>query len=782
MNDISEQRPDFFEGEFLSAADLEQLVVYLRDQSARHALGGHTWGIVAGLQLVEQASASGGVDVYLLPGYAVDGFGRPIVVINPLQLSVAWFNGQPSGPVQVWIRYDQGPTSAVRPGFQVCCSGGESYSRIAESYAIAVGSLSLANQQSGISVSGEAVDDARTAPRLFDDHGPILCDASVPYQDLPLADEAKSYWMIPLGQVNWKPGSPDQFVALDDTTDHAKVIDSRRLRRYAGVVAENVYAADGLIRLRRRTAEVAGTVTQAVVDKACADDLADPSHDGDLQLCPEGPSPKELVWVEGRLRVTDDLRVLAPARLELRDQYNIDYSVTSGTPSVPLFLRRIDRGDPGNSGNGNSNANAHAAANADLQIAIGKSSNPSANNRLLIQTVDTPKPPTGCERIEFQNSSPLLAVLDNGNIGIGTESPDQLLEVSNGSPTFIHIVDSAGPAELYVGAENQGGVIAVTKDHDLRFRTGGPDATGGNDPKTDAYARITILPTGHVGIGTITPDPNYKLTIEDLTQSSLLVRTNDQLHEGLLRANPAGTTLAASSGDDLILSANGDQGNVWIKSSGQVGINTQYPDPNVDVTVQGGATSAQLALRTGNGNIRELLLGAASSDTFVGSSSKHDFRIVTNQITRVIVRTDGMVEIGPPASGSALAVNGDVQLGPSHVYSAPGGYVNWVVIAGTIDTSGQVNGTNTPAGPGFSCSHGPKPGIYSISFTPGFSNTPNPPVVTVQLMQLPGTPPAAVMPIPVITLLNGNGFTVTMWTSSSSPIDYAFSFTAMVQR
>ena len=64
MNDISEQRPDFFEGEILSASDLEQLVVYLRDQSARHALGAHTWGIVAGLQLLEQTSPSGALDVY----------------------------------------------------------------------------------------------------------------------------------------------------------------------------------------------------------------------------------------------------------------------------------------------------------------------------------------------------------------------------------------------------------------------------------------------------------------------------------------------------------------------------------------------------------------------------------------------------------------------------------------------------------------------------------------------------------------------------------------------
>ena len=274
MNDISEQRPDFFEGEYLAAADLEQLVIYLRDQSARHALGGHAWGIVAGLQLVEQTSPAGGLDVYLLPGYAVDGYGRAVIVLNPLRLTPDIFNGQPTGPVELWLRYDQGSTKGTRPGFEVC-NAGDSYTRVAESYALAAGPFATLDAQSGITVAGEVVDDPRTAPRLFDDNGPIACDGSVPFQDLPLADETKSHWLIPLGWVGWQAGSPGQLLALSDD----ERVYSRRLRRYLGVVAESILAADGLIRLRRRTADlpVGQTVNQALIDGVCAtEDVADP--------------------------------------------------------------------------------------------------------------------------------------------------------------------------------------------------------------------------------------------------------------------------------------------------------------------------------------------------------------------------------------------------------------------------------------------------------------------------------------------------------------------------
>ena len=102
--------------------------------------------------------------------------------------------------------------------------------------------------QSGITVPARRWKTP--APRRgSDENGPIICDGSVPYQDPPLADEE------PLADPA-RPGGlaerhPGQLLALTPTSAY-----SRRLRHYLGVVAESVFAADGPIRLRRRTTDL----------------------------------------------------------------------------------------------------------------------------------------------------------------------------------------------------------------------------------------------------------------------------------------------------------------------------------------------------------------------------------------------------------------------------------------------------------------------------------------------------------------------------------------------
>ena len=86
-----EARPRFYEGQFLSAADLTATVDYTRTQRARMLLGGHRWGIALGLDLMEVPGPNATLDVVVQPGYAWDGFGRPIIVAEPAKLSTALF-------------------------------------------------------------------------------------------------------------------------------------------------------------------------------------------------------------------------------------------------------------------------------------------------------------------------------------------------------------------------------------------------------------------------------------------------------------------------------------------------------------------------------------------------------------------------------------------------------------------------------------------------------------------------------------------------------------------
>ncbi len=73
------ERVNYYQLEYLGAEDFKAEQAYHRDMRRRHNVGHHTWGIVAGLELVEKAKPSGaGYDVFVQPGFAIDGFGREI--------------------------------------------------------------------------------------------------------------------------------------------------------------------------------------------------------------------------------------------------------------------------------------------------------------------------------------------------------------------------------------------------------------------------------------------------------------------------------------------------------------------------------------------------------------------------------------------------------------------------------------------------------------------------------------------------------------------------------
>jgi hypothetical protein len=753
MNDIAEQRPLFFEGEYLSASDLEQLVIYLRDQSSRHLVGGHTWGIVAGLQLLEQPVGNGSVDMFLLPGYAIDGYGRPVVVVNPLRLSVDRFNGQPSGPVQVWLRYDEGQTNATRPGFQVCCNGGDAYSRIAESYDYEVGFKSLANQQAGISVGGETVDDARSAQQVFDNAGQIVCDASIPYQDLPLADDTKSYWLIPVGEVGWKAGTPGQFVSLTDSGDPTgvKVVHSRRVRRYAGVVAESVYAADGLIRLRRRTMHIAGDES-AINTECTAADLTGSAYDNAISNCVDGVMPNELVWVEGKLRVSDDVRVLG-GRIELRDSSGTNYDPPTTVGSTPTFLQRTDHKNAG-------------ANNADLEIVIGKAVDPTTHNRLLIESVTNPKTPSPCASVAFDPPTTLMSVLDNGNVGIGTDSPTQLLDIKGAANAYIELENAGAGTTLFLGAGLDGGVIGTRGAHDLRFRTGGADPTDdGTDPTKDPQTHLSVSKTGQVGIGTFNPDPQSALTVENDGEVSALFRTADQKHKARLDLNGKGIWLVADTTDDsVVLSTGADTstGTLWVKPSGNVGIGTEFPDYKLGIV---DSAKAQISLLKSGG--ARMVLGSDASGTSIGSLTNHDLTVSTNSAPRMTITAAGLVGIGTDNPFRALDVNGDIRVGAGPHFLVPGGYENWVIMPGSVNANGT-----TAAGQGFTSTWSGV-GRYTITLNVPLATAP------IVMIQLVGAPGIFGMPSTYIEYADNSSFVVKM---DNPSMDYAFNFTAYIAR
>jgi hypothetical protein len=288
------ERPRFYEGQYLGAGDLSAASLYGRVAQARHALGAHTWGIAIGLDLVERKLPSGEVQVTVAPGMAWDGYARPVVVLAPALLGADHFrNFQGNTPsngqlLSVWLRYDETEAGAPSAGFE-SCAGGDQQARVIESFAIELGEPIIPH--GSLTIAGRAVDAAK-ARSAFNPGAPDVYDESVPYQAFPDGGSLPPWW-IPIGKVRWQklPGQPGRLLARNDSAPDAMHRDSnlnRSFRHHLGVVAETIHAADGVLRLRDRWSDPA----------AIASD-------------PKNPPVNDLLWVEGNMRVLGDARAAA---------------------------------------------------------------------------------------------------------------------------------------------------------------------------------------------------------------------------------------------------------------------------------------------------------------------------------------------------------------------------------------------------------------------------------------------------------------------------------------
>ncbi len=519
MSSNQDQRPRFFQGQYLGAEDLSAAVDYSRAQMARHALGAHSWGIATGLQLKEKNLAGGRIEIYVLPGYGWDGFGRPITLLAPYKIPTELFkpyvfdpaidNATPEGRlIEVWLRYDEGRTRNVRPGFEVCDIEDQN-SRVQETFRVEVGArTNHIDRHNSIMVAGNPID-AQEVIQKFDPHSPpvSLYDESVPYQDLPETD-TKTRWLIPLGYVRWKPNpNPNQsgnFIKRNDEDLKA----SRSLRRYIGVVAEWIQAADGILRMRDRTKPY--SLVQS----------------------------DDLVWVEGNLRVEGDMRPFG-GKLDFRHIDGRDFD-------IPLKIQRS--GDPG-------------PGSRALQIIVGPKE--QTNNRFAV----------GPLKADKSAVDEKFVVLSGGNVGIGTTAPSHIFHVraneavglfeSTSTQAYLRLATSEGLSNRVEITNRPGGRLSL-------FTSGAGDA-------------LNITRDGNVGIGTIAPSHIFHVRANEAvglfestsTQAYLRLATSEGLNNRVEITNRPGGRLS------LFTSGAGDALN--ITRNGNVGIGTTTPALKLDI-------------------------------------------------------------------------------------------------------------------------------------------------------------------------------------------------------
>lgn len=112
----------FYERQFLRTRDFQDEQAYHIEMRRRPLIAHHTWGIVVGLEIKQDATSK----IWSVqPGMAVDGFGREIVVFAPKPLDTNQIARQLAGVttstnLNIWLDYQVERTNRPAPGYEVC--------------------------------------------------------------------------------------------------------------------------------------------------------------------------------------------------------------------------------------------------------------------------------------------------------------------------------------------------------------------------------------------------------------------------------------------------------------------------------------------------------------------------------------------------------------------------------------------------------------------------------------------------------------------------------------
>ena len=313
---------------------------------------------------------------------------------------------------------------------------------------------------------------------------------------------------------------------------------------------------------------------------------------------------------------------------------------------------------------------------------------------------------SGYESLEFRSVNDansvynkLLVLKHGGNVGIGTDQPNQLLHLDNSTNTtddaIIRILSgNAGLSGIYLGDPDYGSISRIRHDHSddtLQFWSS-------NVAGTSSLQRMTIVPGGNVGIGITDPvarldvtgtTTNYPTVYDYLYAtgegirvygeesaldlvgedtgghaSSILIR-NENEGFGIFNV-PDDDTLRIRSfnvtADDFYIHSSG--GNVsnltdilTLEKTGNVGIGTDSPAQKLEV--RGNGAKTQFTRSGSTGTLVEFYSGASAAGGIQSQSTGLGISGGTGE-NHVFIDTSGNVGIGESSPTEKLTVNGAI--------------------------------------------------------------------------------------------------------------------------
>jgi hypothetical protein len=332
--------------------------------------------------------------------------------------------------------------------------------------------------------------------------------------------------------------------------------------------------------------------------------------------------------------------------------------------------------------------------------------------------------------------APRLTIKSSGNVGIGTTSPTNKLQIESTTSGALKIVDGtqgtdkvltsdasgvatwkalpAAPASANI--YNTDGTLTANRTVTQGANTLAFTGTQTNAFSVDGSTLSVDAANDRVGLGTTTPDT--KLTISTPDSSFGLNHTNGTVN---LKTYIGGgvASLGTTTANDLRFMTNNTQ-KMTVTSSGDVGIGTTTPDTKLTISTGDGS----FGLNHTNGTI-DLKTYVGQGAAYIGATTANDFKLMTNNAPRVTITSGGDIGMGTATPGARLEVNsGNTNVSglkftnlnsssPTGTGQALGVDASGNVI--TVSTTAQVSTTenavsNVPGSPTFS--------VNDLGYTP----------------------------------------------------------------
>jgi len=312
---------------------------------------------------------------------------------------------------------------------------------------------------------------------------------------------------------------------------------------------------------------------------------------------------------------------------------------------------------------------------------------------------------SGDERVMIRSydSGGVQAFFTAGNVGIGTTSPSQKLQVTTGINDGFKVSNNTNSSYTSIQNFSSGPVLNMY------------DSNPVNTVRIRSYASSGVqayFTAGNVGIGTTSPSSKLHvsgaadvLLIEgsgSTANTSIfaidgnngrLFEVSDDLSDSLFSVNTiAGLPVVEVFADNRVTMGAFNQ-NDFVISGSKIGIGTSAPvslltlegtvggDPMLRLKSTGTTTSedAYMAFNRDNTNTQGYTIGLDSGDNSFKISEDGDSITGNNRVT---ILTGGNVGIGTTSPQRLFDVNGDVRV-KRNIYGADGNYIGFFVDGGS---------------------------------------------------------------------------------------------------